>query len=403
MPRIKTLSALLLIVAVGVVAAGTVVVGAADGQDAATDDPSRIETAVNTSNALALDGEPRETYIRADVDVAGATAVSAERLRGSYASLTFVEKYEREEGSSARIASVRDSIDRVDRKLTRLGREQEQLYRAYANGSLTPRTFVRRLVHIRTAAAQTRAGLEDLQTTVENDLSTSLPLALDRRMSRLTADPVTLPAPVSTDLRAAVTSESDPILVYTRGSESGLILTTTTGQQYKREATLRSAYAPDQPNRYEGAITEAYQRALDLYPWVAENAINGPNLRESGGNVYRVNANHPHGELTTYIHGGSGDVFHEIQRKQPYSVPITGTVSNETAELSLTVDRTTATGPMRISVARPDSGPTQAEISINGQSVGTTSTDGTLWVVQPAGQVRVNATVAGDHVVVGWR
>lgn len=398
MSRTGSLSALLLVVIAGLLAVGAVTAGAAD-QQAVDGGQSRIVSAENTSNHLALDGQTRQGYVEVNVDVAGATAVSADALHGALATRTFEQRYASASGSELRIAVVRQTVDHAEATLDRLNDAQRGLYRGYRNGTVSRETLVRRLARLETQAAHVRTLQNRIRGTVDQDVGTSLPFPLDRRLSELEADIVALPAPLCAEFTAAVTAESGPVLAYVEGSDEGLVLARTTAEDYARQATLYSAYAPAKPNQYEGAITEAYQRALDLYPWVSDNAINGPNLVERGASVYRVHADHAHGELTTYIHGGSGEVFHEIQRKELGGVPINRTVSNGTAALNLSVDLTTATGPMRVTVRESGIGPVPATVTVNGQALGTTGGDGTLWVVQPAGEFRVNATTAGGERV----
>lgn len=392
---------LLLVVAVLALLVAGATVSADTSQQAQTGNQSQVVPVANTSNTLSLDGPVRQTYVRADVDVAGATAVSTEHLHGSHVSRTFELRYGAATDGDD-IEAVRATVEVAERQLDRLNSRQAQLYRAYANRSIDRDTLVRRLALLDVGASQVSELQDDIRTTVDDDLGTSLPVGLDSRVSALEADIVGLPTPVSSAFVTAVTAETQPVRAYASGTDAGLVLTILDGDTYVRQATARAAYAPDQPNQFERAITEAYQRALDLYPWVADSALNGPNLVEQGMGVYRVNADHPHGELTTYIHGATGAVFHEIQRKDPGSIPVTETLTNATGALNLTVQQSTATGPMRVLVSTPDGSPARATVSVDQQVVGTTGGDGELWVAQPRGNFQLNATTAaGDSVTLG--
>lgn len=399
MSRSVSLGPLVVLAALTVLAAGAISVAGAGQLGAVPANHSQVVPTANTSNSLTIDGPTHQSFVHADVDVAGATAISAERLQGEHEARTFEHRYDRA-GDGARVAVVRATVEDAEQQLDRLTAKQERIYQAYTNRSINQATLVRKLAVLEAESAQVAHVQERVRKTLESDIETSLPVGLDRRVSGLKANVVGLPAPLSSGFTSAVSGQSGPFRAYAEGSTTGLIVATIDTEAYVRQATVLSAYAPDQTNQFEGSITEAYQRALDLYPWVAEEALNGPNLVERGTGIYRVNAEHPHGELTTYLNGGSGEVFHEIQRKQPDSVPILRTIHNETAVLNVTLERSTATGPMRVTVTEPDGSPVRATVSINRQVVGTTDAGGELWTIQPSGGFRVNATADGRSIIV---
>jgi hypothetical protein len=141
---------------------------------------------------------------------------------------------------------------------------------------------------------------------------------------------------------------------------------------------------------------------------VFENAIGGPSIRGLGDTAsYLVEANHPQGELSTYIHGGSTDVYHEIQRQRPEALPVSGTAANETANLAVTVNTTTATGPMHVAVVRPTTEtPADAVLAVDTPGFPDrieTGADGEAWLIQPEKPFTLSAAAGGDRVNVTVR
>jgi hypothetical protein len=140
-----------------------------------------------------------------------------------------------------------------------------------------------------------------------------------------------------------------------------------------------------------------------LYPWVSDNLQSINRIAGFGdSDVYLIDLSHPHGTVTSYIHGGSTNIFHEQHRQRPDAVPTRLTASNANDTLALRVNATTETGPMQISLSRETTNtPVDAVVRIDGRRVGTTGSDGRLWAIRPSGSFSVNATTPdGTSVVV---
>lgn len=410
MPRTTAAPVLAVLALLAVLAAGLAGGGAvADEPRATAAGPAAVTAQTNTTNYLSPSAVTRQTTLRGDVDVAGAVAVGADRLHGRHADLAFDSRYAAAADEQERVAVVRSAADRTERRLATLDARQAALYRAFGNGSLSREAFVRKLTRLTAEAARERSYLQHVRETVANDFETRLPLGLDTRTVNLRSDLLVLPTPVADRLTAAVTGTGDPVTVYAQGSATGLVLSTVADGQYLRQATLRDAYAPGQPDQFEAAdrqpIAAAFQRASDLYPWVFANAIGGPSIRGLGDtDAYLVEATHPHGEIDTYLHGGSADVFHELHRQPPDALPVTRDVTNATGDLRVTVNATVATGPMRVDVAGPDGDPVDATVAVDATDASVrTGEDGEAWLVQPAGTFTVSAATDDARVNVTLR
>lgn len=360
-----------------------------------------VVTLADTSNQATPSGVNRRTYAQTDLDVAGAVSVGAARIGGRHAALTLDERLQRASTASDRLDVAADTLTGIESRLDRLDDRHRRLLTAYSDEDVSTRTFLRQLGLVRVAAAQERALLDRVSERAERSTSLSLPVETQTRVARLRGRLVALPSPVVDRVVDGTTGVGDPQTVYLQAASDGLVVATVDDGTYLRQATLRPDRSPGEPNQF-ASITLAYDRAGKLYPWVFENAIGSPSLSGFGdSSVYLVEASHPQGDLQAYLDGATRNVFHETQANAPEAVPVALTRTASTDSLRLQVNATHSTGPMWVTVTRPD-GPNatavDAAVRVNGQRVGTTGEDGRLLTLQPAGSFRVNATTGTANV-----
>jgi len=402
MPRTSALSALALLVVVGLAVGTAGAVITANGADPAP----TMRSVPNTTNYLSVDTPTRQSYARSDVDVMAAVQADAERLHGQHADFTFDSRFRASEGDeSARLAAVRAAVTRTEGRLDQLDARQAALLQSYSQGNISRDVFLRRLVRLSVEVRQARQRLDHVRSTVDASLTSSLPVPLDTEISNLQSELVVLPSPVTERIEAGLRGQRDPLVVYVGGDDGGIVLSAVDGNDFVRQATLRSEYAPDQPDQFDQpdqrSITLAFRRGGELYPWAYDNAIGGPQIGPNGAKSYLITVNHPQGSVRTYIHGGTRNVYHEIQEQRPNALPTDGTASATSDSLELSVRTTTATGPMQVTVSGTGvNRPVDGTVRIDGQVVGQTGGDGQLWTVQPSGSTRVNATVGNESVAV---
>ncbi len=379
--------------------------GAAGDNSTAVDDEFPIVTAVpNTTNYLSVETTDRAAFVRSDVDVTAAAGMSAQRLQARHDNAVFDARIDTPETNH--VVVVREQADSIEARLDRLDARHDALLTAYSNGSLSRETTLRRLARLSVRAETNRDRLQHVSDRVEDDPGVSVPVRLETRLSDLATVLVTLPNPVADRVEAGLAGQRDPSVVYAGGAENALVLGTVEDGEFIRTATVRDDYAPDQSDQFETSeerdVIAALQRGGDLYPWVYENDIGGPQIRGFGNTgVYLISVEYSHGTLQTYLSGGSTNAFHEIQTQNPEGVPVTGATSNATEALNVTVETTVDSGPMRVRLIQPASGaPLDGTVRVNGQVVGQTGDDGTMWTVQPAGQFRVNASTDANSVAV---
>jgi hypothetical protein len=406
MSRSSALTALALLLAVTAITAGAASTGATDSppfdstSPTVDGSPADVTVISNATNYLSVGTPDRQTYVRSDADVTAAAGMSVERLRGNYADRVFDREFQSAGGD--RLTPVRDRVDAAEDRLDRLDARYDTLLDVYSNGSLSRETFLRRVARLSAQTSSVEGTLEHVSTRVDESPGTSLPIRLSTRISDLQTEQITLPDPVRERVRAGLSGRDDPAVVYVGGTTDSLVLATVDGEELTRTATVRDAYAPDQPDQFEEAegrsVVLALQRGGELYPWAYDNAIGTPQVRGFGNTaVYLVRVEHPQGNLETYLSGGTRDAFHEIQTLRAGQIPVTATTTSPTDSLNVTVATTSPTGPMRVSLVQPSTGaPLEGTVRVNGEAVGRTGDDGELYTVQPAGQFQVNATTGAN-------
>jgi hypothetical protein len=187
--------------------------------------------------------------------------------------------------------------------------------------------------------------------------------------------------------------------VYVETADTGIVLSTMIGGTYVRE-TLRIDRR-DQSASGSMTLLEAQNKVFEAYPWAAENP-GGIETNPYGSNIHSVSIEHSHGTLVTYVDGGTKEVFKEVQYKRltgKNSLPPgpgvqnTTTSSFDTSEnVTLTVNRTYPGGPLRVKLTNETGAPLQGHITVAGEPVGRTNSNGVLWTLGPAEQFRVSAT-----------
>jgi hypothetical protein len=111
--------------------------------------------------------------------------------------------------------------------------------------------------------------------------------------------------------------------------------------------------------------------------------------------VYSVTVKHPHGSFSAYLDGGTEKIFKEVQQKRltgDTPLPTGPSVTNSSENLTVTVNRTYAGGPLRVELTNETGAPVSGEVRIDGELVGRTNADGLLWTLSPADRFEVTAS-----------
>jgi hypothetical protein len=350
-----------------------------------------IRAQSNTTNFVDIRGADvqRAGYSDSSLDGSTAVATAVSDLRADYASRSFGAAYTDVTAQRERVAVVRAEVDRLAGRVETLERRQSAAVDAHSAGELTTRGFVAELARV---DADARA-LERQFERILDRAGLVLPGELQTRINNHRADLIPLRSRVRAETRRSMVGTAPATGVYTLTSPTGLVVTTTDGERFYREAHLpadRDRTGDD--NFVTGddptGLNPANDRARQLYPWAYQGT--SPELsREGTTSVYTVVIDHSQGRLTTHIDGTTRNVFRERQVLRTNRVP-TETARNQTASVTLRVNTTYSTGPMQVVVTDPVSGQAlNATVTVGDHRVGTTGSDGELWTTgpHPAGTV----------------
>ncbi|MFC7155859.1 hypothetical protein ACFQPA_10370 [Halomarina halobia] len=365
-----------------------------------------VVTANNTTNYLDLNRTAviGPNFDRADVDVGTALSADATAIGGEVRSKALDAAFRDAETRDARRALLLRYTRYVENETAELRARERRALSAFNAGERSTSRYLRTLAQLDAEAEQ----LDRLvgQLNVLRKRVRGAPVS-ERRLNAVRADLVALDGPVREHLVSVAAGRASPTRVSVETSDTGLVLSTITDRG-RRPVYLREAYLGDVrrtstgPDRYRGDdIMEIPGRVNELYPWASTRSYDGIH---GMAEVYRVSLSHPHGYLTTFLDGQSDQVFREYQRKDLMFVPITRSTSNVTDELNLTVGQTHAGGPLLVRLENATGAPVNATVSVDGDPVGTTGSDGELWTLSSGrAVVGVRATAEEGTATVAVR
>lgn len=292
---------------------------------------------------------------------------------------------ERQERLDEELAEIEDEIDTLE------SRERTAI-RGFSNGDLEPRELIVELA----AVHRTADALRDRTEVVDSYGST-----LDeeeRATERLEAvefDLRMLQSPLRSHAASVLRGErpADRIMVETGNDE--IVLSAIGDETYIREANRKGL-------RGAGANTLTIEGAEEItqqqYPTLWNRSTSWSS--EGTESVYMMSVFFEAGELQTFIDGASERTFIEHQRIPLSAVEIGESTNKVQDGLNVTVDRTYAGGPVRITVTdATDGDPVAATVTVGqdgeeSQTIGTADQDGVVWAVTPRGQFTI--TVLGE-------
>jgi len=363
------------------------------------DDTPALDTTGEESAYLSAPPEEvtREEYTQAGIDLSAAAATDAQRLRGSHSVAAFEERFE---GGADRQVLVEDVAADIAERAEALDAHHAQLLAAYSDGERSADRLLRELAWIGAAADQHRALADRVETAAAGADAVNLSEETQRQFVALDVEIPALESPVTDALVAGDLGSGTSVYVQTTGDA---IVLAAPGETYTRQATLRGERNESAPNQFieeagedENPNSLALERAEELYPGL--EVFSPPPLDATS--VYGTEGTTAVGSFTAYLDGATRNVFHEQQLADPDTVPVSETVSNSTDGVELTVETTTATGPMRVTVTADGEPVEGTPLRVASAAVGTTDAAGQRWVVQPLDGAVVSATVDGETVSV---
>lgn len=352
----------------------------------------------NTTSVMTLGGDPdRTAFVKLSLSLGNALATDYEDFETQLSVNSLDQQLRNADSVEDRQQVLNRYRFRIENRIISLQAEERKAMAAFSNGTISEREYLRQLGHIDAQAAEIRDALDVIQSRSEN-----VPrFTLESEVSALEGQLVTLEGPVRERISRATRGEAVPVRVFVSTTRSGIVLSSIIGSDYVREVVRLDRRNPGQSTRLSNI--EAQRVVLDRYPWA-------PNHTDSGGiitsgfastNVYYVSVSHQHGDLVTYVDGGTEQIFREIQHKRlvgENSLPPGPGVNGSSENLTLVVNRTYAGGPLRVQLINATGEPLQGEITVDGEPAGRTSVNGVLWTLGPTESFSVSATYDGRTV-----
>lgn len=387
-----------------------VVAGAAAPLGASADTAAETNPLIvsinGTANYLAIptDEVSRSTTGRDGLSLSTAVAGDTHRLRNVHARTSFERSFRAAATNEEKTAAIESVAERIEHRTAELEERDRAVVRAYADGTTTTSAFVRERARIHQEARELQTTVQRVDRLARADDGYSLDRDLLARLVNLSAELEVLQGPVSERVAGAAAGTTPAGPLYVEASSSGYTLAYVTDDTYVRETFLGDERRPNETDTFtQGDVPRrnaAHNRGYELYPWVTNHSVS-PNTFGLGlTGIYRFSVDFTDGELTAYLDGATTNVFRESQRHKLAEMPTTRTVRSTNGSLRMRLNRTYETGPTAVSLVDNETGgPVNATVTADGDVVGHTGSDGTLWFVEPSGSVTVAARTANNESV----
>ena len=372
----------------------------ADGTAGSTTHPIQAD---NTSNRLSVDQPVRSEYDTPGPDLTVALESADDELHLDH-QLYVLDRAFDDATNDEREELVETTYERVTDRIETLEERERDVVRAHASGEIPNTVLMQTLVRNHVEAGQLQSALLELEDRADVVSGYSLDTRSDRTLLDTYQGAVRSTAEAS-NFGFLTGSTSD--LVSIKTGESGYVLSTVDDDNYVREATRFDNRDPDATTREFQSPSDAWDRAIELYPWVTEQTGSASVNERTAANLFWIQAPHAAGDFDAYLDGSMGDVFREEQKLSTASLPITANSTWASDSIELAVNETPANGPIEVTTTDPTTGdPVEATISIGDAELGETGADGTMWLVPPAddeyeltaerGADSVNATLPAE-------
>lgn len=354
------------------------------GGSAAVADAGGVQATNNTTARLDLPGGATAAYGVPSLDFGATVATVDTDLTLRYDIQRIVVVLDSLPEDEARVTVARNELAAVEHRLEALRERERSAVRQYHDGELTRQGLLRELASIDTEAESLQRSLRALSELDSEVPGYSIEGAADDLRSQLDL----LQGPVRERVDEAFVGDDEPPTVRVRTADSGVVLETIDGGRYIREAVRFDKVnrsAPDSLN----TIGEVEDRMETLYPWAMAESEQ-VNFGSPSDGLYVVYVEHPQGDLTVYLDGGTGEVFREVQRLDLTTLPRQSVASSTENGLAVEVERTVKGGPVRINATEASSGSAvDATVVVGNTTLGRTGDDGVLWAVEPTGVYRL--------------
>ena len=355
--------------------------------------------AEDTTNRLQLSGEIREERATYGTDFGLTLAAVDDHLRVDHEQYTIVDSEFDTATDVERENLIRTANNRITDRTEDLEEREREAVTAHAAGEITDTELIQTLLRNYNEAESLLHALNEI-----DDRTDAVPgYSLSNQQVR--ADEATLELH-RTSLRANLDQASqssgldEQPDVRIQTSEDGYSLSMIEGDIYTLETVRFDNRDTDAENQFENySNSETMEAATEHYPW-AGGEQSWSSFNDYGEqNLYFVEMEDDRNHLQVYLDGGTGDVYRESQELALDSLPEDDSTSWIDDDLDLTITETPVNGPAEVRVAdMVTDEPENATVTMNGEELGETDEDGTLWFLPPLGEYDVSVETESGSV-----
>lgn len=392
-PPVLVVAVLLVLAAIASPAQAAGTVDAADGSSPAANTSLQTYDG-NVTRGLHLQDSGASNVTTADTDASSLLDVQASSLRSRYETYRLEERMSSLDSRDARRELLRESIANVSARLDDLKAEERTARLAYVDGDLSASEFVVALARVSAKAEHTEAKM----TYVRERFGNEFPNVVRTELPRYEPEVGALQGPVRAHAADVLRGERTSNRLYVAASENGTRLSMIQGRTWRSQTTRWDNFdrAVHPVNDIESEVTAALEAA---HPGL-NFSQRTPTLDAFGENpdLFSAERGFAYGETFGYFDGSTGSLFYEEQELFLDSLPAVETEREIENGRILTVNSTYAGGPLKIRLANRSGTPLDGEVLIDGESVGSTGFDGTLWTVGPPDAYNVTVIHEGERI-----
>ena len=248
--------------------------------------------------------------------------------------------------------------------------------------------FIRELILISTEAEV----LVDLLDYIEKEAENVPQMELRGRIRMLKEKLIPFEGPVRDHLIDVTKGESQIGSIYIAASQGGMVLATIKNGKY-----LREAYVWDQESSSGGiSLDEAISRTATLYPIAYDPEVSQQTGIMGKGRGYQIEIGFESGSLTSYLDGGTRNVFYEIQERKLGIVESESKIEFIGDSTKVVIGRSFVGGPLKVEVYDENTGGTAPAMMLIGTSREEKISRGGTWILAPKENTKIVVEMNGE-------
>ncbi|GAA0223367.1 hypothetical protein ACFFQF_08835 [Haladaptatus pallidirubidus] len=277
----------------------------------------------------------------------------------------------------------------IGSRLSSLKYTEQEIRTKFNDGEISSEEYLRRLAVLHAKSENVERSIQYMEARGQ-DVPQFTP-----RAWTLKAELIPLKGAIRESAINQYTGQTESRTIYVATTDTGVVLSSISGNQYVREAYLSENRNINGTNQL--LAQEAQNITETQYPWAKENN-NGEISTNSrfGTGIFVTTLPHEQGVVKAVLDGKTEKIFRETQYGYltgDSHIPYGEVVQNNTTDHQLTVNRTYPGGPLRINVTDGNGNAVDSRITIGDREIGKTGSDGVLWTIAP----RRTSTVSSTH------